>query len=113
MPWPKFDEALAREDEIEVPVQINGKLRAVIKVPVDAPKEALEAAAGADEKVQAAACREDGREGDRGAGQAHQLRGPLTWRAVRRERVCKRRPHLCAVPSRCSRYRRSAGAGRG
>ncbi len=53
-PWPKFDEALAREDEIEVPVQINGKLRALIKVPVDASKEALEAAARADEKVQAA-----------------------------------------------------------
>jgi leucyl-tRNA synthetase len=51
--WPKFDEALAREDEIEVPVQINGKLRAIIRVPVDAPKEALEAAARADEKVQA------------------------------------------------------------
>jgi leucyl-tRNA synthetase len=50
--WPKFDEALAREDEIEVPVQINGKLRSVIKVPVDAPKEALEAAARADEKAQ-------------------------------------------------------------
>jgi leucyl-tRNA synthetase len=52
--WPKFDEALARENEIEVPVQINGKLRALIKVSVDAPKEALEAAARADEKVQAA-----------------------------------------------------------
>ncbi|HEX3472241.1 MAG TPA: leucine--tRNA ligase, partial [Silvibacterium sp.] len=31
-PWPKYDEALAREDEIEVPVQVNGKLRAVIRV---------------------------------------------------------------------------------
>ena len=52
--WPQFDEALAREDEIEMPVQINGKLRALVKVPVDASKEALEAAARADEKVQAA-----------------------------------------------------------
>jgi leucyl-tRNA synthetase len=51
--WPKFDEALAREDEIEVPVQINGKLRSLIKVAVDASREALEAAARADEKVQA------------------------------------------------------------
>jgi leucyl-tRNA synthetase len=50
--WPKFDEALAREDEIEVPVQINGKLRSLIKVAVDASREALEAAARADEKVQ-------------------------------------------------------------
>ena len=36
--WPKFDEALAREDEIEVPVQINGKLRSLIKVAVDASR---------------------------------------------------------------------------
>ncbi len=52
--WPRFDEALARENEIEIPVQINGKLRALVKVAVDASKEALEAAARADEKVQAA-----------------------------------------------------------
>ena len=51
--WPKFDESLAREDEIEVPVQINGKLRSLIKVPVEASREALEAAARTDEKVQA------------------------------------------------------------
>jgi leucyl-tRNA synthetase len=53
-PWPKFDEVLAREDEIDVPVQINGKLRALIKVAVGASREALEAAARADEKVQSA-----------------------------------------------------------
>jgi leucyl-tRNA synthetase len=53
-PWPKYDEALAREDELEVPVQINGKLRGLIHVPIDASKDALESAARADEKVQAA-----------------------------------------------------------
>ena len=53
-PWPEFDEALAREDEIEIPVQVNGKLRAVVRVPVDASGEVLEAAARADEKVQSA-----------------------------------------------------------
>ncbi len=52
--WPKYDEALAREEEIEVPVQINGKLRAVIRVAVDAIEEALRDAALADEKIQAA-----------------------------------------------------------
>jgi leucyl-tRNA synthetase len=31
-PWPKFDPALAREDTIEIPVQVNGKLRAKIRV---------------------------------------------------------------------------------
>ena len=53
-PWPKFDEALAREGEIDVPVQINGKLRSLIRVPVDSSKETLEAAARADAKAQAA-----------------------------------------------------------
>ncbi len=53
-PWPKFDEALAREDAIEIPVQVNGKLRSVIRVALDASRDDLEAAARADEKVQAA-----------------------------------------------------------
>jgi leucyl-tRNA synthetase len=50
-PWPVFDEALAREDSMEVPVQVNGKLRAVISVSVDIAEEALRDAALADEKV--------------------------------------------------------------
>jgi leucyl-tRNA synthetase len=50
-PWPKFDEALAREDEMEIPVQVNGKLRGVIRVPVDIDQEALRDAAMAEEKV--------------------------------------------------------------
>ena len=50
-PWPKFDAALAKEDEIEVPVQINAKLRGKIVVPVDTPKEQLEQLALADEKI--------------------------------------------------------------
>ena len=53
-PWPKFDEALAREDEIEVPVQINGKLRAVISISADATQEMLRDAAMAHEKIKAA-----------------------------------------------------------
>ena len=52
-PWPRFDEALARDEEIEIPVQVNGKLRSLVKVPVDVSQEALEAAARADEKAQA------------------------------------------------------------
>ena len=50
-PWPAFDPALLKDDEIEVPVQINGKLRGRILVPADADREALEAAARADEKI--------------------------------------------------------------
>jgi leucyl-tRNA synthetase len=53
-PWPKYDEALAREEEVEIPVQINGKLRAVIRVTADATEEALRDAPLAEEKIQAA-----------------------------------------------------------
>ncbi len=53
-PWPKYDETLAREEEIEVPVQINGKLRAVIKIAADSDEDALRDTALADEKIQAA-----------------------------------------------------------
>ena len=43
--WPKADEAAMKEDEIEVPVQINGKTRTVIRISADADKEAaIEAA---------------------------------------------------------------------
>ncbi len=50
-PWPKFDPALAKADEIEIPVQVNGKLKALLKVSAEIDDAALEAAALADEKV--------------------------------------------------------------
>jgi leucyl-tRNA synthetase len=52
-PWPTFDEALMHEDEVEFPVQINGKLCTVIKIAAVADETAFEAAALANEKVQA------------------------------------------------------------
>ncbi len=52
-PWPKYDPALAKEDEIEIPVQVNGKLRGRIVVPADAPEDAVGARAQADEKISA------------------------------------------------------------
>lgn len=51
-PWPAFDPALLVEDTLEVPVQVNGKLRAVVVVPTGIDKEALLSAAKADAKVQ-------------------------------------------------------------
>ena len=54
-PWPKSDPELAKDDEIEIPVQINGKLASVVKVPAGSDVKAIEAAALADEKVQARA----------------------------------------------------------
>ncbi|HSU56431.1 MAG TPA: leucine--tRNA ligase [Candidatus Dormibacteraeota bacterium] len=49
--WPKFDPALLVEDTLEIPVQVNGKLRDVIKVSADIGQPELEAAAKASEKV--------------------------------------------------------------
>ena len=51
-PWPRFDPTLLVESEIEIPVQVNGKLRNVIKVPANADNAAIEAAAKASEKAQ-------------------------------------------------------------
>jgi len=53
-PWPQYDAALAAEDEIEIPVQVNGKLRSVVIVPAGATDDQVEQAALADEKVKAA-----------------------------------------------------------
>jgi leucyl-tRNA synthetase len=52
-PWPKSNPGLAKEDEIEIPVQINGKLTAVVRVAAGADAKTIETAALADEKVQA------------------------------------------------------------
>ena len=50
-PWPVYDESQVREDEIEIPVQINGKLKAKLLVPADADAATLEKLALADAKV--------------------------------------------------------------
>ena len=50
-PWPKFDPALSKSDTIDIPVQINGKVRSKITVPADADAAALEAAARADTRI--------------------------------------------------------------
>ena len=53
-PWPKYDAALAKEEELEIPVQVNGKLRSRITVPADATEEFVVERALADEKVKSA-----------------------------------------------------------
>ena len=50
-PWPTFDADLLIDTEVEVPVQINGKVKARVVVAADATKEALEAAARGDSKI--------------------------------------------------------------
>jgi len=51
--WPMANEELAREDEIEIPVQVNGKLVSVLKVPAGSDAAFIEAAALADGRVKA------------------------------------------------------------
>jgi leucyl-tRNA synthetase len=50
-PWPKFDPALLAEQTIEIPVQVNGRLRDKIIVPAGATEAEIQAAALAGEKV--------------------------------------------------------------
>lgn len=52
--FPSFDAAMVVESAIELPVQINGKLRAVVSVPVDADADAMLAIALAEPKIAAA-----------------------------------------------------------
>ena len=52
--WPKYDAALAKEEELEIPVQVNGKLRSRIVVPADATESMVIERALADEKVKTA-----------------------------------------------------------
>src|SRR5258705_8051750 len=52
--WPKYEAALAALDEIEIPVQVNGKLRSRVVVPSDATNQEVEQAALADEKIRTA-----------------------------------------------------------
>jgi leucyl-tRNA synthetase len=52
-PWPKYDPALAKEDEIEIVVQVNGKIRDRLFVPADSSSEELQRLAIAAPRVQA------------------------------------------------------------
>jgi leucyl-tRNA synthetase len=50
--WPQVDEAAAKEDSIELPVQVNGKVRDRIVVPAEATEDEIKSAALASEAVQ-------------------------------------------------------------
>ena len=67
--WPAFDPELAAADTIELPVQVNGKLRERLVVTPDTPREEIERMALASEKVQAYL-------GGKPAGQGHPHRRP-------------------------------------
>ncbi len=52
--WPEYDESKCVDDTVEIVVQVNGKIKAKLNVPVDASKDELLTLAKADEKVHAA-----------------------------------------------------------
>ena len=49
--WPAYDPDLAAEEELEIPVQVNGKLRSKIRVAVGVTEDDIRRLAQADEKV--------------------------------------------------------------
>jgi leucyl-tRNA synthetase len=52
-PWPAFDPAKLTESDVEIPIQVNGKVRGKLRVPVGIDKAAMQAMAEADPQVQA------------------------------------------------------------
>jgi leucyl-tRNA synthetase len=53
-PWPKFDPELTRRDTVTIGVQVNGKLRGQIEIPVDADEPSVREMALALDSVQRA-----------------------------------------------------------
>jgi len=50
-PWPAVDDRWLHDDTVEIPVQVQGKLRARVVVPADADAAAMQAAAAADPRI--------------------------------------------------------------
>ena len=50
--WPEYDEAKTIDDEIEIPVQVNGKVKAVVLVAKEAEEAEVKAVVDATEAVQ-------------------------------------------------------------
>jgi leucyl-tRNA synthetase len=50
-PWPRYDDALTKDAEIEIPVQILGKLRSKVTVPAGSDQATIIAAARADTRI--------------------------------------------------------------
>jgi len=53
-PWPEFDESLTIENEVEIVIQVNGKILERVNIPVDLDKEAMLKMAYEQEKIKAA-----------------------------------------------------------
>ena len=80
-PWPKYDPALAKEDEVEIAVQVNGKVRSRIVVPADADGRAGARTRPGRREGQSRHRRQGDREGAGGEGQAGEYRGAVSFPA--------------------------------
>ena len=80
--WPEHDERFLVEDEIEIVLQVNGKLRDKMTVALDATDAELEAAALANKKVQNAVGGQDDSQGRRRPQKACQRRRELSRTAM-------------------------------
>ena len=87
--WPQVDEAAAKEDVIELPVQINGKVRDRIIVPAEATEEEVKAAALASEDVQKFL---EGKEPKKVIVVKGKLVSVVVLKESREQRVSKRKP---------------------
>ena len=50
-PWPSYDEAKCKDAEVNIAVQVNGKMRGTVLMDADLPDEQVIANATADEKI--------------------------------------------------------------
>jgi leucyl-tRNA synthetase len=50
-PWPTYDEAMLREEEIEIAIQVNGKVRSRVRVPADAGEDEVRKKALSEESI--------------------------------------------------------------
>ena len=53
-PWPQYDEAKTVENTIELPIQVNGKLKSTVQIQIDTPEEDIKALVHANSQVQSA-----------------------------------------------------------
>ena len=81
-PWPVADPAMLARDEIELVVQINGKLVDRLPAAADAPEDELEELARGSEQRGRPGGRPGDRQGSRGSRQAREPRGQMSERRI-------------------------------
>ena len=107
--WPAFDAEVAKAEEIVVPVQVNGKVRARLTVPADVDEDELRERALADPAVRSHTAGKTGGQGGRGEGPAGERGGEVGERSTER---CAASTDACSCRwpwwLRCCRSRAAA-----